>query len=42
LTDGRDLEWFVAAEGEAPMLCELRVLGGAGGNTSTTIGISER
>ncbi|MEN6549045.1 MAG: M14 family metallopeptidase [Armatimonadia bacterium] len=41
LTDGRDLEWFVAAEGDAPVLCELRALGGAGGNVSVTVGPSD-
>lgn len=41
LTDGRNLEWFVAAEGDAPALCELRALGGAGGNVSVTIGPPE-
>ena len=33
LTDSRVLEWFVRAEKEAETLCEIRVLGGTGGNT---------
>ncbi|MGE5530612.1 MAG: M14 family metallopeptidase [Bacteroidota bacterium] len=37
LTDGRDLEWFVAAEVDTPVLCELRALGGAGGNVSVSV-----
>jgi hypothetical protein len=37
LTDARDLEWFVTAPPGASALCELRVLGGAGGNVSVTI-----
>lgn len=37
LTDGRDLEWFVAAEGAGDVLCELRVFGGAGGNAVAVV-----
>jgi hypothetical protein len=37
LTDGRDLEWFLAVEGDSEALCELRVLGGAGGNATVTV-----
>ncbi|OPX25210.1 MAG: hypothetical protein B1H02_02010 [Candidatus Latescibacteria bacterium 4484_107] len=33
LTDSRVLEWFVRAEEKAEALCEIRVLGGTGGNT---------
>ena len=38
VTDGRELEWFVVAEGETDTLCELRVSGGTGGNV--TAGVS--
>ena len=37
LTDGRELEWFVAAEGQADALCELRVFGGTGGNVTASV-----
>ena len=37
LTDGRELEWFVAAEKPDEALCELRVLGGTGGNTGESV-----
>jgi hypothetical protein len=37
LTDGRDLEWFVAAESDAETLCALRVLGGAGGDAAVSV-----
>ena len=37
ITDGRDLEWFVAVEKDTDLLCELRVLGWTGGNVSATI-----
>ena len=33
LTDSRVLEWFVRVEEKAEALCEIRVLGGTGGNT---------
>ena len=35
--DGRNLEWFVAAEEGAEMLCELRVCGNTGGNVSALV-----
>ncbi|HCU37184.1 MAG TPA: hypothetical protein DGT21_17615 [Armatimonadetes bacterium] len=41
LTDGRELEWFVSTDGDAGALCELRVLGGAGGNASVSIGAAD-
>jgi hypothetical protein len=37
LTDGRELEWFVAVERETDVLCELRVLGGTGGNVTARV-----
>jgi len=37
ITDGRDLEWFVAVEKETDVLCDLRVLGWTGGNVSATV-----
>jgi hypothetical protein len=37
LTDGRALEWFVAAEEPGDTLCELRILGGTGGNTVASV-----
>jgi hypothetical protein len=37
ITDGRELEWFVAAESKARTLCELRVTGGAGGNALASV-----
>ena len=37
VTDGRALEWFVAAEGNSDPLCELQVQGGTGGNVSAAV-----
>lgn len=37
VTGSRLLEWFVAAPEGAEVLCQVRVLGGAGGNVSTTV-----
>ncbi|MCK4300864.1 MAG: hypothetical protein KAX80_15085, partial [Planctomycetes bacterium] len=37
VTDGRALEWFVAAEGNGDSLCELHVQGGTGGNVSAAV-----
>ena len=37
LTDGRDLEWFVAVEKDTDSLCKLHVLGWTGGNVTATV-----
>jgi len=37
ITDGRDLEWFVSVEEPTDSLCELRVLGGTGGNMRASV-----
>lgn len=37
LTGSRTLEWFVSAAGNMRELCELRVFGGAGGNTEAVV-----
>jgi len=37
LTDARALEWFVKSPRRTDKLCEIRVLGGTGGNTAATI-----
>lgn len=41
LSDGRDLEWFVSAESAGGTLCELRVLGGTGGNTAALVAAAD-
>ncbi|MGD8237931.1 MAG: M14 family metallopeptidase [Armatimonadota bacterium] len=38
VTDGRDLEWFASVERPTKALCELRVLGGTGGNVAASVG----
>jgi hypothetical protein len=37
VTDSRLVEWFVSAPHAPPELCEIRVLGGSGGNVSRTV-----
>jgi len=38
VTGSRDLEWFVGAGGKVKALCEIRVLGGTGGNCVVEVG----
>ena len=38
ISDGRELEWFVAAGADATSLCSLTVLGGTGGDSQIEIG----